>query len=54
MKLKVVFMLVIIALGCEEKIKPPVIPLPQAELPSQESWNSTIRSSAVIVFQSIR
>lgn len=28
--------------GCEEKVKPSVVPLPDAELPSQESWRSTI------------
>ncbi len=31
--------------GCEEKIKPPVVPLPNTEQPSQESWNSTITFS---------
>ena len=32
-------------LGCEEKTKPSVVPLSGAELPSQESWNSTITFS---------
>ncbi len=45
MKLKLLFVLAVLTFGCEEKIKPSVIPLPQAELPSQESWNSTIRFS---------
>ena len=31
--------------GCEEKVKPSVMALPNAELPSQESWNSTITFS---------
>ncbi len=31
--------------GCEEKIKPSVVPLPNTEIPSQESWNSTITFS---------
>lgn len=31
--------------GCEEKIKPSVVALPDTELPSQESWNSTITFS---------
>ncbi len=35
----------LMVLGCEEKIKPSVVHLPDAELPSQESWNSTITFS---------
>ncbi len=31
--------------ACEEKIKPSVVALPDTELPSQESWNSTITFS---------
>ncbi len=31
--------------GCEEKVKPSVVPLPNTEIPSQESWNSTITFS---------
>lgn len=31
--------------GCEEKVKPSVVSLPTEELPSQESWNSTITFS---------
>ncbi|MEK7250264.1 MAG: LPS export ABC transporter periplasmic protein LptC [Bacteroidota bacterium] len=31
--------------GCEERVKPSVVPLPNTELPSQESWNSTITFS---------
>jgi LPS export ABC transporter protein LptC len=31
--------------GCEDKVKPSVVPLPNTELPSQESWNSTITFS---------
>ncbi len=37
--------LVVGAPGCEEKIRPDVIPLTQAEIPDQESWNSTVRFS---------
>jgi len=28
--------------SCEEKMKPSVVPLSTTELPSQESWNSTV------------
>ena len=28
--------------GCEEKVKPTVVPVASKELPSQESWNSTV------------
>ena len=28
--------------GCEEKIRPSVVAINQAEIPSQESWNSTV------------
>ena len=28
--------------GCEEKIRPAVVAVNQAEIPSQESWNSTV------------
>lgn len=31
--------------GCEEKIKPSTVQLPNAAVPSQESWNSTITFS---------
>ncbi|MER3524374.1 MAG: LPS export ABC transporter periplasmic protein LptC [Ignavibacteria bacterium] len=31
--------------ACEEKIKPSVVALPETELPTQESWNSTITFS---------
>jgi len=31
--------------GCEEKIKPSVVTLNQKEIPSQESWNSTVMFS---------
>lgn len=30
------------AMGCEEKIKPAVVPIDQSEIPSQESWRSTV------------
>ncbi|MGA9116183.1 MAG: LPS export ABC transporter periplasmic protein LptC [Bacteroidota bacterium] len=32
----------LLAGGCEEKLKPAVVDLPGSELPSQESWNSTV------------
>lgn len=35
----------LILVGCEDKIRPSVVLLPNAELPSQESWNSTITFS---------
>jgi uncharacterized lipoprotein YbaY len=28
--------------ACEEKVKPTVVPVASKELPSQESWNSTV------------
>jgi LPS export ABC transporter protein LptC len=31
--------------GCEDKIKPSTLQLPNTEIPSQESWNSTITFS---------
>ena len=34
--------LAVLVLGCEEKIKPSVVPLPNTVFPTQESWNSTI------------
>ncbi len=45
MSVKFLVLLALLAIGCEEKIKPSVVPLPQTESPSQESWNSTIRFS---------
>jgi len=38
--------LLVLALnGCEERVKPAALPVPQTELPSQESWKSTVRFS---------
>ncbi len=37
--------LIAAAPGCEEKIHPDVRPLSNAEVPDQESWNSTVRFS---------
>ncbi len=34
--------LAVLAWGCEEKIRPSVMAVSQAEIPSQESWNSTV------------
>jgi LPS export ABC transporter protein LptC len=28
--------------GCEDRLKPSVVPLPQTDIPSQESWRSTV------------
>ncbi len=28
--------------GCEEKVKPAIVPITGADVPSQESWNSTV------------
>jgi LPS export ABC transporter protein LptC len=33
------------ASGCEDKIRPAVLPLAQTEMPDQESWSSTVRFS---------
>lgn len=35
----------LLATACEEKVRPAVVPLDQAEIPGQESWNSTVRFS---------
>jgi len=35
--------MILLCTGCEEKVRPAVVPLPQTEIPGQESWNSTIR-----------
>ena len=35
-------MLLLVIAGCEEKVKPSVVPVETAELPSQESWKSTV------------
>ncbi len=32
----------LVAGGCEDKIRPSVVPVNEAEIPSQESWNSTV------------
>jgi len=44
MKFKILIGLVlsVLFLSCEEKLKPSIIQLPQEQIPSQESWNSTI------------
>ncbi len=34
--------LVLLLCGCEEKVKPSLIPLSQSDLPSQESWQSKV------------
>jgi LPS export ABC transporter protein LptC len=41
----VCFLFVLTLAGCEEKIKPSVMLMSQADLPSQESWNSTVTFS---------
>ena len=40
-----VFVALAILTGCEEKVKPSVAVVPQAALPSQESWRSTVTFS---------
>lgn len=37
--------LVLLSTGCEEKIKPSVVAVPDKDIPSQESWNSTVTFS---------
>ena len=37
-----VIMFMVILGGCEEKIRPSVVPVSETEIPSQESWNSTV------------
>ena len=38
------FAVVFLAAGCEEKVKPPVAPTGlRGDIPSQESWNASIR-----------
>ena len=36
------FALMFCLLGCEEKIRPSVVPIDEKDIPSQESWNSTV------------
>lgn len=38
----VVAALILLLAGCEEKIRPSVVPVKETEIPSQESWNSTV------------
>ena len=45
MKCWSVVVLCLFLCSCEEKVKPSVVPLPNTEIPSQESWNSTITFS---------
>lgn len=33
---------VISSIGCEEKVRPSVVAIPQSDVASQESWNSTV------------
>jgi LPS export ABC transporter protein LptC len=33
------------AVGCEEKTKPAIVPVEQADIPAHESWNSTVTFS---------
>src|SRR5512137_1243332 len=44
MRIPLVFLacLLMTTLGCEEKIRPSVVAVNQVEIPSQESWNSTV------------
>ena len=37
-----VLLLAVLVPGCEEKIRPSVVAVNQTEIPSQESWNSTV------------
>ena len=34
--------LLLLTAGCEEKVRPTIVPVETAELPSQESWKSTV------------
>jgi LPS export ABC transporter protein LptC len=34
--------LLLVIAGCEEKVRPTIVPVETAELPSQESWKSTV------------
>ncbi len=36
---------IVLLCGCEEKIKPSVVSISTKDIPSQESWNSTVRFS---------
>jgi LPS export ABC transporter protein LptC len=64
MKIKTMFfILALVFLSCEEKIKPSIIHLSDVQIPSQESWNATIvfsdsgriravlKASHILVFQ---
>jgi len=36
---------VVLNVGCEEKVKPSILSVPQTDIPSQESWKSTVTFS---------
>ena len=42
LRLPVVLSVILAVAGCEEKLKPSVVVVNQEQLPSQESWNSTV------------
>ena len=44
-RLHPLFIVLLILPGCEEKVKPSVVSFPLKDLPSQESWNSTVTFS---------
>lgn len=41
-RLSVIALFVLLLTGCEQKMKPAVGPVTSADIPSQESWNSTV------------
>jgi len=45
MRLPLLLAFCMLLTGCEEKIKPAVVPVSPNEVPSQESWNSTVTFS---------
>ncbi len=42
MYLLTIWLLLFVLIGCEEKVRPMVVAVNQADIPSQESWNSTV------------
>jgi LPS export ABC transporter protein LptC len=45
MRFVVGWLLVVAFVGCEEKVRPTVVPLAETAIPDQQSWNSTVRFS---------
>jgi len=45
--------LIVVFAGCEERVKPSLIPLGQEEIPAQQSWRSTVTFSDSAVVKAV-